>query len=182
MTNFMNISSAPAQFSAEQLFRASCGLYQVAVDQLNVDVGTGRVTEDNAKERIAELCNAEKNALEALETAVKGTPHEKVVIAYYTSAMGFFRALAAAVNMGVDPLAPKYRRDTKRIFETWKNAEQAYARAGFRTISYDDFYAPFNDEVLRISAIGKMLVVREAGEQPVFHCVEHQRKTPKLKI
>jgi len=184
MSNLTIISSAAADMTKEQLFRAACGTYMLVLDAINFDVAHGQVTRTDADKRLNELRDAEKGAVEALKELLKGDKNEKIVLDYLGQSNGFFRAWAACTFQDTDPLSPKYRRATKALFDGWKAAEQAYGRAGYRTISFDDFYSSMSgdDSAIRPSAIVKMAERRNADEEPVFHAVATQRKYTKLKI
>lgn len=184
-SNLMLISSIPAALSAEQIFRASCGTYLHVLDTLNFDIAHKQVTDKSAAARIKELQDAEKGAVEAFRTLISGQPNELVILTYFNDASSFFKTWNACLHQGVDPLAPKVRRRMKVLFDKWKASEYAYARAGYRTISFDEWNDSMsieNDDALRPSAICLMVVARNKDEQPVLHAVATQRKYAKLKI
>jgi hypothetical protein len=169
----------------EQRFRVACREYQRELKELNDTVARGALAMNSVKQCAQKVREAEFAAVIALQELVAGRSDEAIIMTYFKIGAFFFNLWGERVQKGIDPLDNKRRRDTKEMFGEWKASEQAYARARYRTISFEDWLGPRSvtaDNSIRPSAICLMAILRNEDEAPVFHAVEMQRQFPRLKI
>lgn len=184
MSNLVVIDSTPAMITADQLYRAACGVYAIVLDDVNAGLRSGEINPYNARQAVARVEEARQAAFNALVKMIEGRPDETAVKGYVSAALSFVRAWATCLNHKVDPLAPAHRREMKSRFDFWKATEQDYARAGYRTISFEDWLSPLvGYEQLQPSPLHLLLVKRDKDEPAVHHAIALAKKHgSKLKI
>lgn len=160
----------------EQNFRTAVADYETAFNALKALV-EAKAPEADLKPAVKTVTDADTAVAEALKPLLKVHKHGAMVAGYLDDGNDWGRRVAGVAAIGKDPLAPEFRRLSKGLFDEWKNSEQAYANAGYRTIPSNDWFDAMPREGVVPYKFWKLLFVeREPGEEPVLHALDMQRR------
>jgi len=163
-------------------FRAAVEQYEAAYSELRAKKGQPR---DQLMPIVRLVQQRNQECSHALDMVIASHKDGALLKQYLDAGKEWTARVELVTSLQQDPLSPQNRRESQPLFMRWKEAEQHYAQAGYRTIGKVAWFDAATGQPGKVAyqLWSKVLIVLQPGETAERPALEIYRKVgTKLRI